>query len=449
MESRPGMSQMSTPEPPIRPVAPELASSALAIPASPMSNANSARHDRAALVAFITTAESEAALREGLVDAARAGMDVRRGGIRTAIAALQRMPTPRILIVDVSGEDHPLTELANLAEVVEPDVQVLVIGDPSDVDFYRQVTRGLGALEYIARPLSRDQVARHFGPVIAGQSTTTEKANSGRTVTVTGVRGGVGATTVATHLAWLFAVDARRHTLLLDPDLHMGTTAMMLDSKTSAGLRTALETPERIDPLFLERAAQPVNHPAADRLHILAGDERLAEQPNYAPAAAQRLLQVLHQRYNIVVADVPFGPLPLFRDLLMLCHQRVFVLEPTLASVRDTLRLLALPQGAVQSRRPVLVLNRVGIVGGLTRRQVEDALKTKVDVAIPDLPRQLGQAATMGEPAVAAKGPFRTGIVELAKQVAFERLLDSSMIGRPAADSKGRRFSLFGRKKNK
>ena len=415
--------------------------------AVPVAAPQSQRHDRAALVAFIATAEAEAALREGLADYAREGIDVRRGGIRTAIVALQRMPTPRILIVDIGGEDHPLSELANLAEVVEPDVVVLVVGDPNDLDFYRQVTKGLGALEYLAKPLSRDRVARHFGPLIAGHSAAGEKANSGRVVTVTGVRGGVGATTVAIHLAWLFAVSARRHTLLLDPDLHMGTAAMMLDSKASAGLRTALEAPERIDQLFIERAAQPIAHAGADRLYVLAGEEQLSEQLIYMPDAAQRLLQVLQQRYNIVVADVPSAPTPLYRDLLALAHQRVLVLEPTLASVRDTLRLLALPQGKLQTRRAVLVLNRVGVPGGLTRRQVEDALKLKIDVAIADLPRKLGLAATLGEPASAAKGSLRAGIVELAKQVAFERLLDSSMLGRPAADAAPRRWRLFDSRK--
>jgi len=408
--------------------------------------AQPARHDRAAVVAFITTAESEAALREGLADAAREGMDVRRANIRGAINALQRMPTPRILIVDISGEDHPLTELANLAEVVEPDVHVLVIGDPNDLDFYRQVTKGLGAMEYLARPLSRDRVARHFGPLVAGRGATSEKANSGRMVSITGVRGGVGATTIAIHLAWLFAVDARRHTLLLDPDLHMGNTAMMLDGKTGAGLRTALETPERIDQLFIERAAQPLTHANADRLHMLAGEERLADPAAYAPEAAHQLLSALYQRYNIVVADVPFRPMPLYRDLLTLAHQRVLVLEPTLASVRETLRLLALPAGPQQTRRPVLVLNRVGKVGGLNRKQIEEALKTKVDVAIADLPQQMGDAATMGEPGKAAKGAFRAGIVELAKQVAFERLLDSSMIGRTTSHVTGSRWKLLGRR---
>ena len=114
------------------------------------------------------------------------------------------------------------------------------------------------------------------------------------------------------------------------------------------------------------------------------------------------------------------------RDLLDLVDQRVLVMEPTLAAVRDTLRLLALTAGLEQSQRAIVVLNRMGVTGGLTRRQVEDALKMKVDVVIPDLPRQVGNAATLGEPAMATSSGFRAGILELARQVAFVRLLDAA-----------------------
>lgn len=408
-----------------------------------------ARHDRPPLVAFIASADAEAALREGLADAAMAGLDVRRGGIRAAIGTLGRQPTPLMLIVDVSGEDHPLTALADLAEVLEPDVHVLVIGDAVDLDFYRQVTKGLGALEYLAAPLTRDRVARHFAPLVAGQSAASETANTGRTVTVTGARGGVGATTVATQLAWLFAVDARRHTLLLDPDLHTGSAAMAIDGKVSAGLRTALEAPDRIDPLFVERAAQPVADPAADRLHVLAGEEKLSEQPAYAASAVATLLAALHRRYNIVVADVPFAPLPLYRDLLAQAHQRVLVLEPTILSIRETRRLLELPAGPGQARRAVLVLNRASSTGGLTRRQIEDALEAKIDVTVPNLTRAASRALTMGEPATASKGGFQAGMAELARLVAFERLLDSSMLASTGPATAGRRTRWFGLKRRR
>ncbi len=57
---------------------------------------------------------------------------------------------------------------------------------------------------------------------------------------------------------------------------------------------------------------------------------------------------------------MPSAPLPLYRELLMLAHQRVLVMDPTLSSMRNALRLLALPTGPEQVRRAVLVLNRLG-----------------------------------------------------------------------------------------
>lgn len=368
-------------------------------------------------------------------------MDVRRGNIRAASAALQKMPTPRTLIVDVSGEEQPLVLLGDLSHVVEPDVRVLVIGDREDVTFYRHVTRGLGAMEYL--PLTRDMVARYFGPQITRQAVSPQNVHGGLVITVTGVRGGVGATTIAAHLAWHFGITARQHTVLLDPDLHMGSAAMLLDAKSSPGLRTALEAPQRIDELFVERVAQPVS----GRLNVLAGEEALGEQPNFAPGAAERLIEALRRRYNLIVADVPFVPMPLYRDLLETAKQRVLVLNPNLAGVRDTLRLLALPNGPMQARRAVVVLNRLGMPGGLTRKQAEDALKMRVDVVIPDLPRRLGNAATMGEPASAMRGGFQSAIVQLAQEVAAVRALELPL--EPAAGAtpnRTRRRSLFGRR---
>jgi pilus assembly protein CpaE len=399
------------------------------------------RHDRPELIAFVTDAQSEDAVRTGLADVVSEAIDLRRGGIRAAIAAMQKTATPRLLLIDVSGEEEALSALAELSHVVEPDVRVLVIGERDNLEFYREITRGLGVTEYLPKPLTRDKVARHFGAIVAGQGPGTDGVLGGRSVSITGVRGGVGASTVAVNLAWHFGVLLRRHTVLLDPDLHRGTASFMLNMPSGAGLRMALEAPERIDALLAERAAQPV----ADRLHVLSGEEKFGELPVHAPGAAEYLLEALQRRYGAIVVDVPFAPVQLYRDLLDRVHQRVLVLEPTLASVRDTLRLLSLPHGAKMRQRAVVVLNRVGLPGGLNRRQIEDALKMKVDVAIPDLPRQLGQAATMGEPAVKSSAGFRNGIVELARQIGFVSMPDA-VIAATGDTAKRRSWFSLGKK---
>lgn len=408
---------------------------------APPKEGEGARPDRPAVVAFVNDAETEAALREGLADVAPTGIDLRRAGIRAAIAALSAMPSPHTLIVDVGREEHPLVALDDLAQVVEPNVRVLVIGDRQDVNFYRQLTRGLGVLDYLYKPLMPDVVARHFGPLLGGGGARGGGllTQGGRVITVTGARGGVGATTLAANLAWYLGAESSRYTVLLDADLHRGTCALLLGAKTGSGLRTALETPARVDELFVERAAQPVQ----GRLHVLAGEEKLTDRPQPVPGAAGRLVAALCRRYNFVVVDVPFSGHPVHRELLDLAHQRVAVADPTLAAMRDTLRLLTLPNGPAQPRRATVALNRSGRRGALSDKQVAEALKAAPDVVIPDVPRAVEGAATLGEAAVAARGPFREGVLRLAREVGFSPRADE----RRKTFTTAPRFGLFRRAK--
>ena len=384
-----------------------------------------ARHDRPGLVAYAADAETEAALRDGLSEDTGAALDIRRGGIRGAIAAMRKSATPRSLIIDIGGEAQPLTALSGLADVLEPDVQVLAIGDRSDLDFYRQITRGVGCADYLAKPLTREMVLRHFAPLVSGRSAEPGATRGGHFLAVTGARGGAGATTIASYLAWHFAVDRRQHTALLDVDLHRGNTAMLLGVRITGGLRTALETPERVDELFIERTAQILdNNPAADRLSVLASEERLSEPLFYEAGAASRLMRMMQRRYAVIVGDVPLWQAPHIVDFMGLAQRRILVMEPTIVSMRDTLRLLALPTSA-QSQRPIIVLNKADQPGGLTRKQVAEGLGLIPDVVVPDVSKQLGTAATLGLPPTAMRGRFRDAILELAGYAAFERLLDS------------------------
>ena len=294
-------------------------------------------------------------------------------------------------------------------------MRVLVVGDIQEVDFYRHITRGMGVMEYLFKPITREAVARHFAPLITRKSIGDDATRGGRVVAVMGARGGVGATTIAGNLAWLLGVVEKRHTVFLESDIHMGSGALLLGAKTGPGLRMALETPDRIDPLFVERAAQPV----AERLHVLASEEKLAEPMNYTAGAARRLIEALRIRYNFIFMDVPFLPMACNRELIEFAHHRVIVMDPSLASVRDTIRLLALPNGPWQPQSPTVVLNRLGRPGGLSRKQIEEALELKIHITIPDMPKQLNESASFGEPAVTNKGPFRQAVLDLAREIGF------------------------------
>ena len=283
-------------------------------------------------------------------------------------------------------------------------MRVFVIGDVEDMSFYRQVTRGLGVQEYLYKPLNREIVARTFLPALTGGGTA--PARGGRIIAVTGVRGGVGATTLAVNLAAQLADQSRHHILLFDADLHAAAAALMLSATAGGGLRAALENPERVDVLFAERSSPAVT----DRLRLLAAEEPLDRLITIREGAARHLTALLCNRYNFVVIDLPRFVSPLNHELREVAHLRILVMDPTLPSLRDALRHLSLPRGPQQASRPIVVLNRAGAPGALTAEQVVEGLGGNVDVVIPWLPKPLQAAATLGQPAVRRRGPFQAAI---------------------------------------
>jgi pilus assembly protein CpaE len=374
-----------------------------------------ARSNRPAVLAFAADAESEAVLRDALSAEQGEGVDVRRGDLDDAAKVLRRTISPHVLVIDISGNAQPITALAELSQLVEPDVRVLAIGDKEDISLYRGLTHGLGVLEYLFKPLTRDLVRQHFGPVIDRQPLGARLLRGGRIISVTGVHGGVGATTIAANLAWYLAERAHRPTLLLDGDLYGASAAMMLSVKSQRGLRVALESPSRVDELFIDRTAQVVG----ERLHVLSGEGKLAEVPPIAPGALTGLMDLLRRRYKFLVCDAPMPASRIGRELFDLAHQRILVTEPTLAGARDLLRYLAIPEPSLLaapsgSGTTLVVLNQSGINGGIGLAQFEQATGRKPDIVIPYMKGALRTAANLGEPAAASVRPFTKAIQQLA-----------------------------------
>jgi pilus assembly protein CpaE len=374
------------------------------------------RIDRLSVAAFVTDAATEAVLRDGLSDLVPEGLDIRRGAARSVISAMMRMPTPEVLIIDISGQDRPLQILTELCDVIEPATRLLVLGDTDDVDLYRHIIRNTGAIDYIFKPITLEMIGRQLAPLITRQSLAGDSARGGRVIAVMGARGGVGTSMVAANLAWRLGVDSNRHTVLIDADIHAGIMPDILGGKINSQLINLLEDGESIMPTSIEDITQPIS----SRLHLLSG--RLSTQCNFAytSGTAQTLIEALRLRYNFVVMDIPYLPLLSHRELLELAHHRLIVFDPSLASLRDTLRLLALSNGPRRLQRPTLLLNRDQRPGSLGRKQMEEGLKRKIDVVIPDLPRQLGDVQDPESFSRLRRSPFGRAISELVLELGFD-----------------------------
>ncbi|MDP9086382.1 MAG: pilus assembly protein CpaE, partial [Pseudomonadota bacterium] len=369
--------------------------------------------DRPSAMAFLLDDNTESALRGGLAEQLTS-ISIRRGGIRAAVKALRTEPSPRVLLVDVSGlEGDPVKALDDLATVCSPDIKVIVLGDRADIEFYRLVTRRLGVDEYLRKPLTRDAVSSLIGPYLAGAAPDQDRDRGGRIIAVCGARGGAGATTIAVNLALQVSEQTRSHVALLDLNLRGGHAALMLGASPGPGLRAALEDPEHVDGLLLDRVAIAVS----DRMRIIAADEPIESDPAPTGTGVNRVVKLLRQRFNVIIIDMPMPPSPAEREALMLARQALIVLNPDVGSLRDAQQAKRLINTQIGAGRTISVLNRATMPGALTLAMVEEGLGQKPEVIIPDLAKQLTRASNLGRPALNECAALGRALTPLTQEI--------------------------------
>ena len=342
-----------------------------------------------------------------------------KGGLRNAVQSLSITASPNILLVDLSESGDPLNDINALAEVCEPGTVVVAVGQVNDVRLYRDLIAS-GIHDYLLKPLSpgqlRDSLSQAQAVFAQPKSHDSNAAKRHLSVAVIGTRGGVGASTLATSLAWLFSSENHMPTALLDLDIHFGTGALTLDLEPGRGLTDAIENPSRIDGLFIERAMIRAN----DNLAILS-----AEAPINAPlmtdgAAFVQLEEEFRQAFETTVIDLPRNMLINFPQLLVNVNAIVLATEMTLASARDTIRILSWLKANAAHAEVLVIANKVQ--NGLTeisRQDFEASIESKIDLIVPYDLRAASNAAKLGQTFSEANRASKAGVAirELASMV--------------------------------
>ena len=342
-----------------------------------------------------------------------------KGGLRNAVQSLSVSASPNILMVDLSESGDPLNDINALAEVCEPGTVVIAIGQVNDVRLYRDLLAS-GIHDYLLKPLSagavRDALNSAQAVFAAPKSGDNEAVKSHITTAVIGARGGVGASTLATSLAWLFATDHKMPTALLDLDVHFGTGALSLDLEPGRGLTDAIDNPSRIDGLFIERALIR----ASDNLSILS-----AEAPINAPlmtdgSAFIQLEEEFRSAFEMTVIDLPRNMLINFPHLLADVNAIVVTTDMTLASARDTIRILSFLKTNAPHATPIVVANKIQSgVAEISKTDFEASIERKIDIQIPFDGKAAANAAKLGQTFVDANKSSKAGgsIRQLAQRV--------------------------------
>ena len=335
------------------------------------------------------------------------------GTVDAAITQLAERTSPRLLIVDVSGSSDPVAQVKSLAEVCEPGTGVIVIGDVNDIRLYRELKQ-VGVVEYYFKPLVSTLVTATANSILTG-SVEQRGSRAGKLITVVGVRAGVGATTIAACAAWHLAELHQRRVALLDLDLYFGDAALQLDATPTHALAEALEHPERVDDLFLERITIHVT----ERLRLLSSLENLAEPGVLAEDSILSLLAKLMGRYRYVFVDMPSAMVPRLLRVLHLPGLCLLVSNASLVSARDLIRFREIVGPSSAERQVLHILNKNGADGALPPAEFLRAAGEAPDITMP-YDGEIGVASSLGIKAVLKCATLQRGLEPLFSRIAGE-----------------------------
>lgn len=370
--------------------------------------------DQNLFLAFCSDSASYAAVDRVVGDMMLPHAAIRKGNVVDAVRYLSEHSSPKLLIIDISGSDLPLSDIDNLANVCEPGVTVIAIGERNDCGLFRDLLHH-GVTDYLVKPLSPSLLQRAIANVADDSDAARSNNKLGKLVAVMGARGGVGATMLATNLSWIVAQQRRRRVALVDLDLQFGTVALSLDIEPSHGLREALENPDRIDGLFMDRVM--TQH--SDRLFVMSAEESPDEALLLDFGAVELLINELRSKFHYVVVDVPRNATPSTHQVLESASDLILISDFSLAGMRDTMRTINMLPSLNASCNIIIVANRAGEhkSGEMPKSEFEKGIGRKVDFVLPFDAKTVAAATNFGQPVAVGNGLVAKGIGEITDRL--------------------------------
>lgn len=379
------------------------------LPLSPADAGGGALRARDPFAAFVLDDASRQAAITAANQQGWTGVRITEGGIGGAIEQLGDVPTPRVLLIDVSDSEDPIQDINRLAEVCQEGTHVVALGSVNDVSLFRRLIHA-GVDDYLVKPVTPETLTHSFTQLSRERAAPREAVTPGRMVVVIGTRGGVGASALASNLAWIAShEDKSKRAALVDLDLQFGSAALALDIEPGRGLAEALRTPSRIDDLLVERAAVKVD----ENLSVLCAEEGLEGTLHIDPAAIESLIDRLRAAYDCVVIELPRALVPAQSKLVASADAVLVIADYTLVAARDCPRLLKRVREIGPKGQVKVVVNRVGAPGHgeIKRPDLEKALDAKVDVEIPHDQKTAAESSQAGKPMVVTAGKSKAGAI--------------------------------------
>lgn len=344
--------------------------------------------------AFCETANTANLIKSVAADRrmSQARIEIQQGGIESATAYLSENVTPNLLILESSASSKKmLAQIDVLAGHCDESLQVMVIGATNDITLYRHlIARGVS--EYMVPPFQPVQLVKSISRLFADP----DAPFTGKSISIMGVKGGVGASTLAHNLAWSLSENARVNTALVDLDLSFGTSSLDFDISTSQTVADALLDPERVDTAVVSKLLAKVS----DRLSLFTAPGNVNAILDIPSSSYSLVINAVRSVMPYVVLDLPHAWNAWTFDTLVSSDEVILVCQPDLASLRNGKNVIdQLSAQRPNDAPPRLIINMSGVPKRpeIPLRDFTAAIGVQSELVIPFDPHLFGEALNNGK----------------------------------------------------
>jgi pilus assembly protein CpaE len=298
----------------------------------------------------------------------------------TQSMAAVRQVKPAVVMLNLNTAVDEL--LGHVEKIIQtlPGTTVFVTSSDKNPETIIKAMRS-GAREFLGQPLDREEVQEAFTKVRLSDHRANEGVSGGKVISVFGVKGGVGATTIATNLAVNLTGEVKKKVILMDLNLQLGNAPLFLNMKPKYSIVDITGNIEDMDPVTI-KGILPQH---SSGMYLLAGPPHPEQSELVRESHLEHILTFLRSMFDYIVIDTTniLGELTLRAldesDIILA------VFTDDLASVYNARQCLDIFQRMEYGEDKVrLVMNRGISNRGIPREEVEKTIKYKIFWNIPN-----------------------------------------------------------------
>lgn len=357
---------------------------------------------------------------------------------------LLRADVDVVLVHETLGPEPVLSVVRDLS-IRRPTTAMLLVAQEPDAETMA-AAMDAGARGVVALPLTYAQLEARLTAVAAWSSQMRrafaqgpsgpglgDDGGRGRLVGVAGAKGGVGTTTVVTHLA----LDIARSVpdlgvCLVDLDLEKGDVPGHVEVRHRLGISDLAKVAEDLSP---GTVADAMTHHASG-VHLLLAPPDIREVESVTPQALRQIVAALRRQYDLVLVDLGSHATPAQATVLELVDEVVLVVNPDVAAMRGMRRTInAWDSLGVCKESDIRVLvNRTSKQVTVSMETVRQLTKASViPVGLPAGFRRLEPALNARDPLV-VRGAWWTELRKIGREIG---LVSTTTPERPATARPG------------